>query len=131
MLTPRQRGRTNPRVFRDLRRATDTEDQIHGRLSKSAITIYADEAAKNDSRGRAPPGIWHAARVQRNAAALWLEREGVAARGRRPHSCGGIDGWPGSARENGRATCRRCRRLSDRPVAGFQPLGSPPPGTSR
>lgn len=51
MLTPRQRGRTKPQVLRELRRIDDSE-AIHGRLSKSAITIYAEEAAKNDSRGR-------------------------------------------------------------------------------
>lgn len=53
MLTPRQRGRTDPQVLRVLRGATDPEAEIHDRLSKSAITIYADEATKNDARGRA------------------------------------------------------------------------------
>lgn len=52
MITPRQRGRTNPAVMRSLRASADTETEIYGRLSKSMITLAGEEGAKNDQRGR-------------------------------------------------------------------------------
>lgn len=52
ILSSRPRGRTRPQVLRELRTATDPESEIYGRLAKSAITLFEEEAAKNDLRGR-------------------------------------------------------------------------------
>lgn len=51
VLVPRERGRTRPQVFRDLRLKNPSERDLHDRLVQSLIRRYEDEATANDSRG--------------------------------------------------------------------------------
>lgn len=65
MFLPRPRGRTKPAVLRELRTAHDAEHDVYERLSKSVTTLFEEEGAKNDARGR------------RLGAAVWLVVSGL------------------------------------------------------
>jgi hypothetical protein len=50
ILSPKPRGRVDPRVLRELRDEADAEEDVFERLSRSAIRLYKEEGISNDDR---------------------------------------------------------------------------------